>query len=87
MGTLGERAGSGEQRACGSEAEDEAGTTAARLSALHEARLDGSFGTAATNLTPFAANPAWTGEQLMNANFDDWEPASSRIRSIPTSTS
>jgi hypothetical protein len=72
---LGERVDSGEQRAGQSEGEEEGAVTEARMEALREARLAGTFGTAATNLTPFTATPGWTGEQLLNANFDDWEPA------------
>jgi hypothetical protein len=73
----GEQTGSGEPRAGsnGAEGEEENAVSEARMEALREARAAGTFGTAATNLAPFTATLGWTGEQLLNANFDDWEPA------------
>lgn len=48
-------------------------TTDTRLDALREARADGTFGR--VQAITGAAAPGWTGEQLMNAKTDDWEPA------------
>ena len=55
------------------EAAEEAEQTAERLEALEQAEEAGIFGTRES----IASDPAagWTGEQLMNAKFDDWEPA------------
>jgi hypothetical protein len=60
-------------RAGNQEAQDEQRTTALRLAALAAARENGTFG-GATRLT---TNPAsgWAGEQVVNPNVDDWEPA------------
>src|SRR5206468_1434280 len=70
-----DRVDSGEPRAGAAESAEEDQVTQERLNALQEARLSGSFGAAATNITNFSATPGWTGEQLLNANTDDWEPA------------
>jgi hypothetical protein len=48
-------------------------TTDLRIQALREARADGDFGRRQTAVV--AASPGWTGEQLMGATTDDWEPA------------
>jgi hypothetical protein len=48
-------------------------TTDLRLQALREARADGLFGQRQNVVA--AASPGWTGEQLMDAKTDDWEPA------------
>jgi hypothetical protein len=48
-------------------------TTDLRLDALRDARAAGRFGR--VQAIQGAAAPGWTGEQLMNARTDDWEPA------------
>jgi hypothetical protein len=65
----------GHSRAPGGEAErlEQGITTDLRLDALREAVAAGRFGQ--TQAVQGAAAPGWTGEQLMNAKTDDWEPA------------
>jgi hypothetical protein len=55
------------------EAREQEESTAERLEALDAAVADGSFGAA----EPFLATPApgWSGEQVIDATVDDWEPA------------
>ena len=53
---------------------EEDATTAARLNALAEARAAGTFGHRRQAATTNAAT-GWTGEQVVNPNVDDWEPA------------
>jgi len=53
---------------------EENATTTARLDELAQARATGTFGhrrQAATN----DATTGWAGEQVVNPNVDDWEPA------------
>jgi Neuraminidase (sialidase) len=49
-------------------------TTTARLYALAQAKAAGTFG---KDSQPVVNDPAtgWTGEQVVNPNVDDWEPA------------
>lgn len=53
---------------------EEADITAARLSALYAARSAGAFGDASQASVTSAAT-GWAGEQVVNPNVDDWEPA------------
>ena len=48
-------------------------TTDLRLDALRDARAAGTFGR--VEAVSGVSAPGWTGEQLMNAKTDDWEPA------------
>jgi hypothetical protein len=65
--------GEEEGRGGSTEVEEEAHETQERLEALEEAVAEGRFGTA----MPVANHPAagWSGEQLLNPETDDWEPA------------
>jgi hypothetical protein len=63
----------GEEEAQGGERAEEDQQTVARLDALHRAERRGIFG-APEQITSDAA-AGWTGEQIMNAKTDDWEPA------------
>jgi hypothetical protein len=67
--------GSGPGRAPGGAEErlEQELTTDLRLEALREARADGKFGQQQDVIAD--ASPGWTGEQLMGAKTDDWEPA------------
>ena len=67
--------GSGPGRAPGGAEErlEQELATDLRLHALREARADGIFGQRQAVVA--AASPGWTGEQLMGAKTDDWEPA------------
>jgi hypothetical protein len=55
--------------------------TELRLDALREARAAGTFGGREPIVA--AAAPGWAGEQLMNVNTDDWEPAIAADPSAP----
>src|SRR5688572_8890431 len=68
-------AGRGLGRAPGGQAErlEQGITTDLRLDALRDARTAGTFG--GVQAISGAAAPGWSGEQLMNARTDDWEPA------------
>ena len=57
----------------GGEAVEQAITTQERLDALDAAVRNGRFGTAERALG--RAAPGWTGERVMGATHDDWEPA------------
>jgi hypothetical protein len=63
----------GEARGGAQELQEQTESTAERLDALDAARAAGTFGIA----QPFAATPAvgWTGEHVVDATADDWEPA------------
>jgi BNR repeat-like domain len=67
--------GSGPGRAPGGAEErlEQELATDLRLQALRGARADGIFGQRQNVVA--AASPGWTGEQLMGAKTDDWEPA------------
>ena len=65
-------AGRGDSGAEGGSVED--ATTAARLEALAQARATGTFGHNRQATTNEAAT-GWAGEQVVNPNVDDWEPA------------
>src|SRR5712691_4128463 len=53
---------------------EEADTAAARLSALYTAQAAGLFGYASQASVTSPAT-GWLGEQVVNPNVDDWEPA------------
>jgi hypothetical protein len=55
-------------------AREEAEQTAERLEALAEARADATFGHA-TQAAVIAPAAGWAGEQVIDPNVDDWEPA------------
>jgi len=63
----------GEDKGAEEEAQEQAETTEKRLEALREARAAGRFGRAQAVVASPAAG--WTGEQVMDARTDDWEPA------------
>jgi hypothetical protein len=65
-------AGRGDGGAGGGSEED--ATTATRLDALAQARAAGTFGNNRQATTNGAAT-GWAGEQVVNPNVDDWEPA------------
>jgi hypothetical protein len=66
-----ERDGAG--RAGSEEAQEEQTLTSERLSALAQARRNGTFGRTAPATTNAATG--WNGSRLLNATTDDWEPA------------
>src|SRR5437762_11126404 len=68
------RVGSGRGDSPARSGGEEADTTAARLSALNAAQSAGTFGHASQGSTANAA-AGWSGEQVVNPNVDDWEPA------------
>jgi hypothetical protein len=77
-GRTNDRSGAGEHaaetdRGGEEEAEEQTETTQERLEALREARAAGIFGK--RERVVVAAAAGWTGEQLMGAKTDDWEPA------------
>jgi hypothetical protein len=63
----------GEGRGAGSEAEEEAEALEARIEAFEEAKAAGTAGVQ----EPITSDPAagWTGEGVVDATKDDWEPA------------
>jgi hypothetical protein len=61
---------------------EEADTTAARLDALNSAKAAGVFGDSSQASVTSAAT-GWTGEQVVNPNVDDWEPAVSTDPNSP----
>jgi hypothetical protein len=65
-------AGRGDSGEAGDSEEND--TTTARLTALADAKAAGKFG---NDSQPVVNDPApgWTGEQVVNLNVDDWEPA------------
>jgi hypothetical protein len=67
------RGRSGQERGAVEEAEEQAETTEERLEALRETRAAGRFGERERVL--HLPSSTWTGERLMNAKTDDWEPA------------
>ncbi|MFZ0324084.1 MAG: sialidase family protein, partial [Actinomycetes bacterium] len=54
------------------EVTEETNLTQERLDSLAAAKANGSFGTAPATATRASG---WSGEQLLNSNADDWEPA------------
>ena len=63
------------------EAQEQREATAQRLTALGQAVAAGRFG----DREPLLSSPApgWTGEQLMNVDTDDWEPATAADPNAP----
>jgi BNR repeat-like domain len=53
---------------------DENATTTARLNALAEAQAAGTFGNGSQPVLS-GGSSGWAGEQVVNPNVDDWEPA------------
>ncbi|HVQ18232.1 MAG TPA: hypothetical protein VMT27_04255, partial [Actinomycetes bacterium] len=69
----GDAIGEEEGRAGNDEVAEEANLTQERLDAAAAADAAGTFGTALPVTNQAAAG--WSGEQLLNPNTDDWEPA------------
>jgi hypothetical protein len=67
------RAGSERNPSTGSEAEEEREALQERIETFHEAKQDGTAGV----VERIASRPApgWTGERVVDATKDDWEPA------------
>jgi hypothetical protein len=61
---------------------EENATTAGRLDALASARAAGTFGHSTQAIVNTPA-PGWAGEQVINPNVDDWEPAVATDPNVP----